>query len=86
MQAHPLPEQVVDLRGLRMHEFEQPLQQRLDRAVVSGEDRMYVLHGKGSGALRQGVRDFLKRQKPVKCFYDAPSEAGGSGWTWVDLR
>lgn len=86
MQAHPLPEQVVDLRGLRMHEFEQPLQQRLDRAIVSGEDRIYVLHGKGSGALRQGVRDFLKRQKPVKCFYDAPSEAGGSGWTWVDLR
>jgi DNA mismatch repair protein MutS2 len=83
--AGPLPNQVVDLRGLRMHEWEGPLQQRLDRAVVAGEDRIYVLHGKGSGALRQGVRDYLRRQRYVRGFQDAPAEGGGSGWTWVDL-
>jgi len=81
----PLPNQVVDLRGLRMHEWELSLQQRLDRAVVAGEDRIYVLHGKGTGALRQGVRDYLRRQRHVKGLQDAPLEAGGSGWTWVDL-
>lgn len=85
VEAGPLPNQVVDLRGLRMHEWELPLQQRLDRAVVAGEDRIYVLHGKGTGALRQGVRDYLKRQHHVKGLQDAPMEAGGSGWTWVDL-
>ncbi|NBY30731.1 MAG: hypothetical protein EBQ67_07940 [Sphingobacteriia bacterium] len=85
VEAGPLPNQVVDLRGLRMHEWELPLQQRLDRAVVAGEDRIYVLHGKGTGALRQGVRDYLKRQHHVKGLNDAPMEAGGSGWTWVDL-
>ncbi|MBM3924304.1 MAG: hypothetical protein FJ338_05465, partial [Sphingomonadales bacterium] len=85
MEGGPLPNQVVDLRGLRMHEWELPLQQRLDRAVVAGEDRIYILHGKGSGALRQGVRDYLKRQHHVKGLQDAPMEAGGSGWTWVDL-
>jgi len=85
VEGGPLPNQVVDLRGLRMHEWELPLQQRLDRAVVAGEDRIYVLHGKGTGALRQGVRDYLKRQHHVKGLQDAPMEAGGSGWTWVDL-
>ncbi len=83
--AGPLPNQVVDLRGLRMHEWELTLQQRLDKAVVAGEDRIYVLHGKGTGALRQGVRDYLKRQRHVQGLQDAPLEAGGSGWTWVDL-
>ncbi|MFM8838747.1 MAG: Smr/MutS family protein, partial [Bacteroidota bacterium] len=85
VEGGPLPNQVVDLRGLRMHEWELPLQQRLDRAIVAGEDRIYVLHGKGTGALRQGVRDYLKRQHHVKGLQDAPMEAGGSGWTWVDL-
>ncbi|MFM7910646.1 MAG: Smr/MutS family protein, partial [Bacteroidota bacterium] len=85
VEGGPLPNQVVDLRGLRMHEWELPLQQRLDRAVVAGEDRIYVLHGKGTGALRQGVRDYLKRQHYVKGLQDAPMEAGGSGWTWVNL-
>ncbi|MFM8976559.1 MAG: hypothetical protein ACKOJE_00745, partial [Bacteroidota bacterium] len=42
VEGGPLPNQVVDLRGLRMHEWELPLQQRLDRAVVAGEDRIYV--------------------------------------------
>jgi DNA mismatch repair protein MutS2 len=76
---------VLDLRGLRIHEWERPLQQRLDRALVSGEDRLFILHGKGSGVLRQAIRVYLGRQRHVKALKDAPDEQGGSGWTWVDL-
>jgi DNA mismatch repair protein MutS2 len=76
---------VLDLRGLRIHEWERPLQQRLDRALVSGEDRLFILHGKGSGVLRQAIRVYLGRQRHVKALRDAPDEQGGSGWTWVDL-
>jgi len=76
---------VLDLRGLRIHEWERPLQQRLDRALVSGEDRLFILHGKGSGVLRQAIRVYLGRQRHVKSLRDAPDEQGGSGWTWVDL-
>jgi len=78
-------DQVLDLRGLRIHEWERPLQQRLDRALVAGEDRLYILHGKGSGVLRQAIRSYLGRQRQVKALQDAPDEQGGSGWTWVDL-
>jgi len=85
LQDMPLPDQVLDLRGLRMHEWEGPLQKRLDRAVVAGEDRLYILHGKGSGALRQAVREFLRRQKEVLSMQDAPEESGGAGWTWIQL-
>jgi DNA mismatch repair protein MutS2 len=78
-------EQVLDLRGYRMHEWEKPLQQRLDRALVAGDDRLFILHGKGSGVLRQAIRTYLGRQKQVLSWRDAPDEQGGSGWTYVDF-
>lgn len=78
-------EQVVDLRGFRMHEWEKPLQLRLDKALVAGDDRLYILHGKGSGVLRKAIRTYLGRQKQVRSWRDAPDEQGGSGWTYVDF-
>ncbi|MGA1331204.1 MAG: Smr/MutS family protein, partial [Bacteroidia bacterium] len=71
--------------GFRMHEWEKPLQIRLDKALVAGDDRLYILHGKGSGVLRQAIRTYLGRQKQVRSWRDAPDEQGGSGWTYVDF-
>lgn len=47
---------------------------------------MRLLHGKGTGALRQGIQKFLRTTRAVKSFGIAPYNEGGEGVTVVKLR
>jgi DNA mismatch repair protein MutS2 len=54
--------------------------------LLAGYPRINIIHGKGTGALRQGVQDYLKNHRSVKSYrYGAASE-GGIGVTVVDLK
>jgi len=57
---------------------------RLGRAL--GLSTLRLLHGKGTGALRQAIREALRRDKRVESFADAPPGEGGHGVTVVALR
>ena len=51
-----------------------------------GLSTLRLLHGKGTGALRQAIREALRRDKRVESFADAPPGEGGHGVTVVALR
>jgi DNA mismatch repair protein MutS2 len=69
----------VDIRGSRVAESETDIEQAIIRATPSGI--LWIIHGKGTGKLRQGVHDFLSRHPQVKRFQLAPQNEGGSGVT-----
>ncbi|HIE47869.1 TPA: endonuclease MutS2 [Candidatus Bipolaricaulota bacterium] len=58
----------------------------LDDAVLAGYARVCVIHGRGTGTLRQAVREFLKRHPHVASFHPAPAREGGNGATVVKLK
>lgn len=76
----------LDLRGQRVDEVQGALLRFLDAAVSANAERVEVLHGKGTGALRQTVRELLAKQPEVVDFEDAPWDEGGPGVTIVTLR
>ncbi|KRM93694.1 MutS family DNA mismatch repair protein [Lentilactobacillus senioris DSM 24302 = JCM 17472] len=76
----------LDLRGQRYEEAMHSLDQYIDAALVSGYPTVTIIHGKGTGALRQGVNDYLSSHPQVKSFgYSAPN-AGGDGSTVVKFK
>ncbi|TPR39408.1 endonuclease MutS2 [Apilactobacillus micheneri] len=76
----------LDLRGHRYENAMHEVDQYLDSAVLSGYPSITIIHGKGTGALRKGVTNLLKRDRRVSDFgYSAPN-AGGDGSTIVKLR
>lgn len=77
--------QRIDLRGNRVDEALGTVQTFIDDAVASNLNEVYILHGTGTGALRNAIRDYLKRRKDVVSFADAEWDAGGAGVTVVQL-
>ncbi|PWF99590.1 endonuclease MutS2 [Levilactobacillus bambusae] len=73
----------LDLRGHRYEEAIQELDRYIDSALLAGYPQVTIIHGKGTGALRKGVTDYLKRNKRVKSFGFSPANAGGDGSTIV---
>lgn len=76
----------IDLRGMLVEEATQLLDKYLDDAVLSGVSLIYVIHGKGTGALRAGVQDFLRRHPHVKGFRIGQHGEGDFGVTVVELK
>lgn len=76
----------VDLRGKRTDEVEGPLLTALDAAIVSDLPRLRVIHGKGTGALRQRVRELLSEDDRIRGFREGGPGEGGSGVTIVELK
>lgn len=74
------------LLGYRVVEALDALDKYLDDAQLVGLHSVRIVHGKGSGALRQAIRDQLKHDSRVQAFNDAPYGAGDAGVTIVDLR
>lgn len=58
----------------------------LDDAYLFGHKEVRLIHGKGTGALRKGVQNYLKRQKHVKTFRNGSFSEGGLGVTVVELK
>ena len=75
----------VSLRGLTVDEAEPLLQRALDDAVLADLPYLRIIHGKGTGALRDFVQATLKRDPRVKRFALAPSNQGGHGVTVAEF-
>ncbi|MDA1036684.1 MAG: endonuclease MutS2, partial [Chloroflexi bacterium] len=75
----------VDLRGLRLHEALERLDDYLDTALAQGMAQVRIIHGKGTGVLRQGVWRHLANHAAVSEFDFAPRDRGGDGATEVTL-
>ena len=75
----------ISLRGLRVDEAEAQLVKALDDAVLADLPYLRVIHGKGTGALRQLVHDILSADRRVQRFGFAPPNQGGHGVTIAEL-
>ncbi len=75
-----------DLRGMRVEQALDEVEQVLDRAAGDGRDRVSIVHGKGTGALRDAIRSYLSRSPYVVRSTPGAAEEGGDGVTLVDLR
>ncbi|MGL4867224.1 MAG: endonuclease MutS2 [Cetobacterium sp.] len=76
----------VDLRGKLVEEGIYELETYMDRALMNGYTEIYVIHGKGTGALRTGIMEFLKTSSYVKNFRAGGHNEGGIGCTVVTLK
>ncbi|NVH29350.1 endonuclease MutS2 [Lactobacillus delbrueckii subsp. bulgaricus] len=76
----------LDLRGQRYEEAMVNLDRYFDTILLSGLSTVTIIHGIGTGAIRQGVQQYLKRNKHVKTYSYAPANEGGTGATIVTLK
>ena len=76
----------LDLRGYRYEEALLELDQYLDQAVLSNYEQVYIIHGKGTGALQKGVQQHLKKHKSVSNFRGGMPSEGGFGVTVAELK
>lgn len=77
--------QQLDLRGFRADEALIQLTNYIDDAILLGATQVRILHGTGTGALRQLTRQYLATVPNVTDFHDEHVQFGGSGITVVDL-
>lgn len=77
--------QDIDVRGMRGDEALQSVMYFIDDAVQLSVKRVRILHGTGTGALRQIIRDYLPTVAGVSNFQDEHVQFGGAGITVVDL-
>ncbi|MCX7623134.1 MAG: endonuclease MutS2 [Thermomicrobium sp.] len=82
----PEVEPEIHLRGLRVEEALTQLDRYLDRAALAGLPWVRVVHGKGTGTLRQAIHDFLREHPLVDRWELAGPGEGGHGVTIVFLR
>jgi DNA mismatch repair protein MutS2 len=76
----------IDLRGLRVDEAEAAIVAAIDSAVLVDQPFLRVIHGKGTGAVRERVHEVLHGDHRVKRYALAPANQGGSGVTLVEFR
>lgn len=79
------PRARLDLRGKRYEEAMQELDEFVDQALLNNMAQVDIIHGIGTGVIREGVTKYLRRNKHVKSFGYAPQNAGGSGCTIANL-
>ena len=77
--------QDLDIRGLRGDEALDVVMHFIDDAILIGMSRVRILHGTGTGALRQLVRQYLSTVPNVEKFHDEHVQFGGAGITVVDI-
>ena len=76
----------LDLRGQRYEEALTNLDRYLDASLLAGLNTVTIIHGIGTGAIRNGVQQYLKRNRHVKSYSYAPANQGGTGATIVHLQ
>ncbi|UCH62323.1 MAG: Smr/MutS family protein [Fidelibacterota bacterium] len=76
----------LDLRGRRGDEAVAMVDRFLNRAILANLPQVEIIHGKGTGALQQRVREFLEGHPQVKSFRFADFDAGGTGVTLAELK
>ena len=76
----------IDLRGSRVADGEMVVDRAIAQGSAEGAAVLWIIHGKGTGKLRQGVHEFLKQHRQVERFELAGDKDGGSGVTVVYLK
>jgi DNA mismatch repair protein MutS2 len=77
--------QQLDVRGMRADEALQAVMYYMDDAILLSVSQVRILHGTGTGALRQAIRQYLSTLPGIKDFHDEHVQFGGSGITVVEL-
>ncbi|WP_462412439.1 endonuclease MutS2 [Neobacillus sp. Marseille-QA0830] len=76
----------LDLRGERYEDALMKVEKYIDDALLANYPRVSIIHGKGTGALRQGVQEYLKNHRSVKKIRFGEAGEGGSGVTVVEFK
>ena len=76
----------LDLRGKRYEEAMKDLELYLDAAILANYPRVTIIHGRGTGAIQQGVHKVLRSHRSVSSFEFAPMNTGGNGATIVTFK
>ncbi|MCY9516691.1 endonuclease MutS2 [Paenibacillus apiarius] len=76
----------LDLRGANLEEAMMEVDRFLDEALLGNLGQVYIIHGKGTGILRTGIQEFLRRHKHVKSFRLGNYGEGGTGVTVAELK
>lgn len=76
----------LDLRGERFEDALVRVEKYIDDALLAGYPRVSIIHGKGTGALRQGVQEYLRNHRSVKKIRFGDAGEGGTGVTIVEFK
>lgn len=76
----------LDLRGYNVEDGIQEIDRYLDEVLMAGFHSVSIIHGHGTGVLRKGVHDFLRKHRAVKTFRLGGQGEGGVGATIVELK
>ena len=83
----------LDMRGMRVDEALETIIAYIDNAIMVGAEEVTILHGTGTGAVKQVVRDYLQQKSNAMrkrgtgsiTFHDGDPDRGGAGITIVEL-
>ncbi|QKY69619.1 endonuclease MutS2 [Lentibacillus sp. CBA3610] len=76
----------LDLRGERYEDALARLEKYIDDALLAGYPKVFIIHGKGTGALRKGVKEFAKNHPRIGADRPGSAGEGGSGVTVLELK
>ncbi|TYR82210.1 endonuclease MutS2 [Priestia megaterium] len=76
----------LDLRGERYENALNRVEKYIDDALLAGYPRVSIIHGKGTGALRKGVQEYLKNHRSVNSIRFGEATEGGTGVTVVEFK
>jgi DNA mismatch repair protein MutS2 len=82
---HPSPGMELDLRGQRAEDALEALDRYLESAFLAGMPFVRIIHGKGTGRLRQVIREALQKSPHVDRFEQGLEQEGGDGVTVAHL-
>ncbi len=82
----PVNQYRIDIRGRKPEEADFEILKFIDDSYMTGQQRVEILHGKGTGALKRTVKEILDKHEKVKNYYFAPIEFGGEGITIVEFK
>lgn len=84
--ARPRITTELDIRGERVEEALMKLSQYIDAALLNNYEVVNIIHGHGTGALRNAVHDALRQHPQVDSYKLAPANQGGTGATFVTFK
>ncbi|MCZ8516370.1 endonuclease MutS2 [Paenibacillus filicis] len=76
----------LDLRGVNVEEAIMEVDRFLDESFLANFGQVYIIHGKGTGVLRTGIQEYLRKHKHVKSYRMGNYNEGGAGVTVAELK